>query len=134
MDRAESPRLSVDLAAMARLMPMYAWVTADGRFAYVTSEAADAVYLIDLAQHKVVKTIKTGKRPRRLVLLAAANELWVSNELEASVAVIDTMFRSAMMASAEPLVSPTTRLPASLDTISRLPSGEKLDPKEKLSP
>lgn len=31
MDRAESPRLSVDLAAMARLMPMYAWVTADGR-------------------------------------------------------------------------------------------------------
>ena len=52
----------------------------------------------------------------------------------ASVAKIDTRFRSAMMASAEPLVSPVTRLLASLEMISRRPSGEKLDPKEKLSP
>ena len=34
--------------------------------------------------------IKTGKRPRRFALTPDGRQLWVSNELDASVSVIDT--------------------------------------------
>jgi YVTN family beta-propeller protein len=63
-------------------------VSADGKLVYVTSEVASLVHVIDVAQRKVVKNIAVGKRPRRFLL--AGGELWVSNELDASVSIIRT--------------------------------------------
>jgi YVTN family beta-propeller protein len=51
---------------------------------------ANVVHVIDLGQKKVVKNITVGKRPRRFVLSADGSELWVTNELDASVSVVDT--------------------------------------------
>ncbi|MDP3168656.1 MAG: beta-propeller fold lactonase family protein, partial [Hydrogenophaga sp.] len=65
-------------------------VTADGKFAYVTSEVANVVHYIDLGQKKVLKNIKEGKRPRRFVLAEGGAELWVTNELDATVSVVNT--------------------------------------------
>jgi PQQ-dependent catabolism-associated beta-propeller protein len=62
-------------------------VSADGKTVYVTSEVASLVHVIDVASRKVVKNVPVGKRPRRF-LLSGAGELWVSNELGASVSVI----------------------------------------------
>ena len=64
-------------------------VSADGKSVYVTSEVASLVHVIDVATRKVVKNIPVGKRPRRF-LLTGAGELWVTNELGASVSVIRT--------------------------------------------
>ena len=64
-------------------------VSADGKSVYVTSEVASLVHVIDVAARKVVKNIPVGKRPRRF-LLTGAGELWVTNELGASVSVIRT--------------------------------------------
>ena len=61
-------------------------VSADGKTVYVTSEVASMVHVIDVASRKVVKNIAVGKRPRRFVL--TASQLWVSNELGASVSLI----------------------------------------------
>jgi PQQ-dependent catabolism-associated beta-propeller protein len=63
-------------------------VSADGKLVYVTSEVASLVHVVDVAERKVVKNIPVGKRPRRFLL--AGGELWVSNELDASVNVIRT--------------------------------------------
>jgi YVTN family beta-propeller protein len=48
------------------------------------------VQAVDLASGKVVASVKTGKRPRRFALTPDGKELWVTNELDASVTVIDT--------------------------------------------
>jgi PQQ-dependent catabolism-associated beta-propeller protein len=60
----------------------------DGKRVYVTSEVANLVHVIDVASRKIVKNITVGKRPRRFLL--AGGELWVTNELAASVSVIRT--------------------------------------------
>ena len=62
-------------------------VSADGKTVYVASEVASLVHVVDVATRKVVKNIKVGKRPRRF-LLTSGGELWVSNELDASVSII----------------------------------------------
>lgn len=62
-------------------------VSADGKTVYVTSEVASVVHVVDVAARKVVKNIPVGKRPRRL-LLTGQGELWVTNELSASVSII----------------------------------------------
>jgi PQQ-dependent catabolism-associated beta-propeller protein len=62
--------------------------SADGKLVYVTSEVANLVHVVDVASRKVVQNIKVGKRPRRLLLVGG--ELWVSNELDASVSIIRT--------------------------------------------
>lgn len=61
-------------------------VSADGRLVYVTSEVASVVHVIDVASRKVIKNVPVGKRPRRFLLTPV--ELWVTNELDASVSVI----------------------------------------------
>lgn len=61
-------------------------VSADGRTVYVASEVASMVHVIDVASRKVVKNIAVGQRPRRFLLTPA--QLWVSNELGASVSLI----------------------------------------------
>jgi YVTN family beta-propeller protein len=55
----------------------------------VTSEEANVVHYIDLATKKIVKNIRVGNRPRRFVLAADGKELWVSNELSASLSIVD---------------------------------------------
>jgi len=62
-------------------------VSADGKLVYVTSEVASLVHVIDVASRKIVKNISVGQRPRRF-LLTGAGELWVTNELGASISVI----------------------------------------------
>lgn len=62
-------------------------VSADGKLVYVTSEVASLVHVIDVASRKVLKNISVGQRPRRF-LLTGAGELWVTNELGASISVI----------------------------------------------
>ena len=52
------------------------------------------VHVIDPEAGKVLKNIAVGKRPRRMVLTPDGSELWVSNELGASVSIIDTASRS----------------------------------------
>ncbi len=61
--------------------------SADGKLVYVASEVSSLVHVIDVASHKVVKNVSVGQRPRRF-LLTGAGELWVTNELGASVSVI----------------------------------------------
>jgi YVTN family beta-propeller protein len=56
----------------------------------VASEVANTVHVIDAAGGAVVKNVPVGKRPRRFALSPDGRELWVSNELDASVSVIDT--------------------------------------------
>ena len=48
------------------------------------------VHVIDPETGKVLKNIAVGKRPRRMVLTPDGSELWVSNELGASVSIIST--------------------------------------------
>jgi YVTN family beta-propeller protein len=48
------------------------------------------VHVIDVASGKVVKNIKVGKRPRRMAITPDGKELWVTNELDASVSIVST--------------------------------------------
>jgi YVTN family beta-propeller protein len=67
------------------------WPTASARaLVYVTSEVANLVQAVDIASGKVVHSIKVGKRPRRFATTPDGSQLWVSNELDASVTIIDT--------------------------------------------
>jgi PQQ-dependent catabolism-associated beta-propeller protein len=61
-------------------------VSADGKTVYVASEVASMVHVIDVATRKIVRNIAVGKRPRRFLL--TPTQLWVSNELGASVSLI----------------------------------------------
>jgi PQQ-dependent catabolism-associated beta-propeller protein len=61
-------------------------VSSNGKLVFVTSEVNSLVQVVDVASKKVIKNIAVGKRPRRLML--TPTELWVSNELGASVSVI----------------------------------------------
>jgi PQQ-dependent catabolism-associated beta-propeller protein len=77
-------------------------VSSNGKLVFVTSEVNSLVQVVDVATKKVIKNIAVGKRPRRLMLTTlntkvagadgkasmGAGELWVSNELGASVSVI----------------------------------------------
>jgi YVTN family beta-propeller protein len=48
------------------------------------------VHAVDVAGNKVAHNIKVGKRPRRFALTPDGSQLWVTNELDASVSIIDT--------------------------------------------
>ena len=48
------------------------------------------MYRIDLAQHKITAQVKAGMRPRRFSITPDGSELWVTNEMGASVSIIDT--------------------------------------------
>jgi PQQ-dependent catabolism-associated beta-propeller protein len=89
----DSALTAYDLAARRKLFevkvggePEGVKVSADGKTVYVTSEVASMVHVIDVASRKVVKNIAVGKRPRRFLL--TPTQLWVSNELGASVSLI----------------------------------------------
>ena len=44
--------------------------------------------MIDTATAKVVKNVKVGKRPRRMAITPDGRELWVTNELDATVTIV----------------------------------------------
>jgi YVTN family beta-propeller protein len=47
------------------------------------------VHVVDVAGAALLKNIKVGKRPRRFALTPDGSQLWVTNELDASVSIID---------------------------------------------
>lgn len=64
-------------------------VSPDGKTAYVTSEVANTVHVVDTASKEIKANIVVGNRPRRFALTPDQKELWVSNELSGSVSIID---------------------------------------------
>ena len=64
-------------------------VTSDGRLAFVASEAANLVHVIDLEADEVIADIPVDVRPRRFALTPDETELWVSAELAGIVDIID---------------------------------------------
>lgn len=70
--------------------PEGVFVSPDGSITYVTSEVANTVHVVDNAHKEVIKNIVVGNRPRRFGLTNDGNELWVSNELSASVSILNT--------------------------------------------
>ncbi len=64
-------------------------VSPDGKTAYVTSEVANTVHVVDTASKEIKANIVVGNRPRRFALTPDQKELWVSNELGGSVSIID---------------------------------------------
>lgn len=64
-------------------------VSPDGKTAYVTSEVANTVHVVDTASQAIKANIVVGNRPRRFALTPDQKELWVSNELSGSVSIID---------------------------------------------
>ena len=62
----------------------------------MTSEVASLVHVIDTASAKVIKNIKVGKRPRRFAITPDGTQLWVTNELDASVSIISTQDHSVI--------------------------------------
>lgn len=64
-------------------------VSPDGKTAYVTSEVANTVHVVDTASKEIKANIVVGNRPRRFALTPEQQELWVSNELSGSISIID---------------------------------------------
>jgi YVTN family beta-propeller protein len=64
-------------------------ITSDGHFAFVASEAANLVHVIDLQAKTVLKSIIVDTRPRRFALTRDGKQLWVSAELAGVVDIID---------------------------------------------
>jgi YVTN family beta-propeller protein len=62
----------------------------------VTSEVANIVHVVDVATAKVLHNVKVGKRPRRMAITPDGAELWVTNELDASVSIIATKDHSVI--------------------------------------
>ena len=64
--------------------------SSDGKKVFITSEGTNSVIIIDPWKGEVLDEILVGNRPRRGVFLKNGREYWVSNELSATVTVIDT--------------------------------------------
>ncbi len=65
-------------------------ISPDGRTAWVTSESAQQVSVIDIASNRVLKQIKVGRRPRSVAFTPDGAKAYVPGELDGSVTVIDT--------------------------------------------
>jgi YVTN family beta-propeller protein len=64
-------------------------ITPDGKYAFVTSEAANLVHVIDVAAQAEIKSIVVDTRPRRFALTPDGKQLWVSCEISGVVNIID---------------------------------------------
>lgn len=62
----------------------------DGETVYVTSEVANIVHVVDLAEGAIAHNVVVGNRPRRFGLTPDGQELWVTNELSGTVSIVDT--------------------------------------------
>lgn len=61
----------------------------DGKTAYVTSEVANTVHVVDTASGEMKANIVVGNRPRRFAMTPDQKELWVTNEISGEVTIID---------------------------------------------
>ena len=64
-------------------------VSPDGKLAFVSSEVANMVHVVDTASVEIRANIVVGNRPRRFALPGGGDMLWVTNELSGSASVID---------------------------------------------
>ena len=91
------PQVSWSSSKLAAIVQLPAqgldWVlTSDGKWLYVTMPKADAVALIDVAEHRLLQTIATGagSQPTRIVLAPDEQTVWVGLDGAEGVAVINT--------------------------------------------
>jgi YVTN family beta-propeller protein len=70
--------------------PAHVVASADGKLAFVTDSEKSAVLVVDLANRKVVRTVKTDSYPHGLRLSPDGGELFVANVKGGTVSVIDT--------------------------------------------
>ena len=68
-------------------------ISGDGKFAYVTSMAPDALSIIDLATDKIVASIPVGRFPRRVMLSGDGKLAFVMNSVDNSYSVVDLAAR-----------------------------------------
>ncbi len=57
--------------------------------AYVTDQGADSLSIVDLAEGRVVETVKVGKKPAGVAVAPGARRIYVSNPEGHSVSVIE---------------------------------------------
>ena len=69
-------------------------VSADGRFAYVTSPDAKAVTVVDAATRQVAARIEVGGGPLGIAVAPDGRTVYVADWYAAAVRVIDTASRS----------------------------------------
>ncbi|HEX9647774.1 MAG TPA: PQQ-dependent catabolism-associated beta-propeller protein [Alphaproteobacteria bacterium] len=61
----------------------------DGKVVFVTSEATNTVFVIDPWQGEIITEVLVGNRPRRGIVTPDDKEYWVTNELGATVTILD---------------------------------------------
>jgi len=71
-------------------------VSPNDRFAYVTNGISGTVSVVNLAQRRVVRTIRVGTEPRGCALTPNGTLLYVANHTEGTVAIIDTVTRQVV--------------------------------------
>ncbi len=69
--------------------PEHAVFSPDGKWLYVSSEEADSVDIVDLAQDQVVKSVTVGNRPRGIGFLPDGTRAYVAAENADMVNVFD---------------------------------------------
>jgi YVTN family beta-propeller protein len=70
-------------------------------FAYITAQGADALSIVDLAQARVVETVKLGKKPAGVAVAPGGARIYASNPGGHSFSVIEKDARGAHRAVAE---------------------------------
>lgn len=88
----DAETLDVESAADVEIgrHPAHVIVDVQDKLAYVTNSEDDNVLVVDVAQRKVVREIKTGKSPHGMRMSPNALEIYVANLDDGSVSVIDT--------------------------------------------
>jgi PQQ-dependent catabolism-associated beta-propeller protein len=61
----------------------------DGKIVFVTSEATNTVFVVDPWQGEIITEVLVGNRPRRGIVTPDDKEYWVTNELGASLTILD---------------------------------------------
>ena len=82
-----SPKSAVDIGIGRH--PAHVIIDSQGSLVYVTQAEDNTLSVVDVAQRKVVREIKTGKSPHGLRMSPDGREIYVANTGDNSVSVID---------------------------------------------
>jgi YVTN family beta-propeller protein len=82
--------------ARARHEPYQAVLSVDGATLFVTCRASAQVRAIDVASGRVVDSISVGRRPLILEMTPDGRELWVPNQADGTVSIIDATTHAAL--------------------------------------
>ena len=88
-----------------RGVPWDVVLSPDGRTAYVSVSQLDRVAVVDVATHKVVGTIPTGRRPRALAITPDGATVVAANMTAGSVSYLDTASRTQTAQGPTPAVN-----------------------------